>query len=118
MSGGYPPSGPFPAGPPHERAPQTGAGIRPAGGGGFEAVSLAGQHPRAEERSPQRPVADGRGLDHRNLPESGPDVKAGGNVRPHGRRKREAIVAPDARTGRKQPGKGRQDAEHQSDHPV
>ena len=70
------PLAPFPAGPPHERAPQTGTGFRPAGGGGPETVPLAGQHPRAEERSPQRPAADRRRLDHRDLPESGPDVKS------------------------------------------
>ena len=109
---------PVPAGPPHERAPQTGTGFRPAGGGGPETVPLAGQHPRAEERSPQRPAADRRRLDHRDLPESGPDVKAGRGTRPHGGGKREAAVAPNARTNWEQPFQNRQVVEHEPDNLV
>ena len=57
-------------------------------------------------------------MDHRDRPEPRPDVKAGGSARPHGGGEREAAAAPNARTGRKQPGKGRQNAGYQPDHPV
>lgn len=118
MPGGHPSAGPFPSGAPLGGTPQADAGFRPAGGGGPETVSLAGQHPRAEKYRPPRPSDGRRRLDHRDRPASGPDVKARRGALPHGGGERETTVAPDARTDWKQPGKSRQDAGHQPDHPV
>ena len=53
-----------------------------------------------------------------DLPESGPDVKAGRGTQPHGGGKREAAVAPNARTNWEQPFQNRQVVEHEPDNLV